>query len=296
MLLLAPVAALLASAGWATGIVLAQRPARALGAFEFTRVQLVSCFGILAVICTVLGLWQSVDWGFWPAFVVSTAIGIFAGNLAMIACLRRGGPRRTELMLALKAPIIGAMAFVWLGEIPHLSDLLGAAVALAGIALAILFGTDARSKRDTLEGSLLVVIMLGLLATGCMALGFLVLKPALQAGLDPLAASAVRLGGAALIISVIGLWPSAIFRSEAEMTPSLLAQTILPGFIGYVLSSSLLLFALAHFDAGIATVLASLSPILVIAIVGLRDRLIPPWPAIVGAALAVLGSAIIVLA
>ena len=104
MIILPILAALGASFGWAAGIVLAQQPAQQLGSFEFTRIQLIACSAILAAICSGLGYWQSVDWSHWPAFAASICIGIILGNLAMIECLRRGGPRRTELLLSLKAP------------------------------------------------------------------------------------------------------------------------------------------------------------------------------------------------
>ena len=95
MLVLPILAALTASFGWATGIVLAQRPAQKLGAFEFTRIQLIACSAILAGFCTVMGYWQYVAWGYWPSFAASICFGIVLGNLAMIECLRRGGDRKS---------------------------------------------------------------------------------------------------------------------------------------------------------------------------------------------------------
>ena len=53
-------AALGASFGWAAGIVLAQSPAKQLGAFEFTRIQLLACSAILAAFCSVFGNWSTV--------------------------------------------------------------------------------------------------------------------------------------------------------------------------------------------------------------------------------------------
>lgn len=92
MLVLPILAAVTASFGWATGIVLAQSPAQKLGAFEFTRIQLIACSAILATICTAMGFWQTVAWGYWLSFVASICFGIVLGNLAMTECLRRGGP------------------------------------------------------------------------------------------------------------------------------------------------------------------------------------------------------------
>jgi drug/metabolite transporter (DMT)-like permease len=295
MVLLPVLAALSASLGWAVGIVLAQWPARQLGAFEFTRIQLIACSAILAILCSVLGLWSSVAWAYWPAFVASTVFGIVLGNLAMIACLRRGGPRRTELLLSLKAPIVGVMAFLWLNEVPSGGDLLGAAVALFGVGLAVFFGSDARSESDGTSGSLVTIVLLGLVATTFQGFGFLVMKPAMSAGTDPLAASAIRLLGAAFLISLVALWPARAFRPNAAVSPYLLGRTILPGFIGYGVSSTLLLYAFANFDAGIAAVLGSLSPVFVLPILWLKEGILPRIQAILGASLTVIGTALIVL-
>jgi len=295
MLVLPIAAAILASAGWATGIVLAQSPALRLGAFEFTRIQLVACSAILAVICSLLGYWSSVQWQHWPAFVASIVFGIVLGNLAMIECLRRGGPRRTELLLSLKAPIVGAMAFLWLHEVPSIPDLAGAGIALLGVIIAVFFGSNRKAKSDTVSGGYAAILFFGLVATAFQGFGFLVIKPAMLAGTEPVAVSAIRLLGAAFLISVVALWPSPSLRGSSALTPRLLGQTILPGFIGYGISSSLLLYAIANFDAGIATVLGSLSPVLVLPILWLKDRVPPNTPAVIGAHLAVIGTAIIVV-
>lgn len=295
MVLLPTLAAFLASLGWATGIVLAQAPARQLGAFEFTRIQLLACSGLLALLCSLFGYWSTVDWTHWPAFAASICIGIIAGNLAMIACLRRGGPRRTELLLTLKAPLVTAMAFVWLQEIPAISDLGGAVIVLCGVGLAIAFGTNDRSHSDARSGSITTVIFLGLCATACQGFGFLVMKPAMLDGTAPLAASAIRLTGASFLVSLVALWPSRLLRPNSEMTPVLLARTVLPGVIGYGLSSSLLLYAFAHVDAGIAAVLGSLSPVLVLPILWWKEGIPPSKPAVAGAVLAVMGTGVIIL-
>lgn len=295
MLVLPALAALAASSGWAAGIVLAQRPARMLGAFEFTRIQLIACAAILCGLCGLLGYWQSVTWSYWPSFLLSICFGIVLGNLAMIECLRRGGPRRTELLLSLKAPLVAAMAFLWLGETPSVTDVMGAVIALSGVGLAIFYGGNAASESDEIRGSLGSIIALGITATAFQGFGFLIMKPAMLSGTEPLAVSAIRLTGAAFMISVVALWPAKIFRSQSRMTPALLGRTILPGFIGYGISSSLLLYAFANTDAGIAAVLGSLSPLLVLPILWVKEGQAPKPPAFAGALFAVIGTAIILL-
>ncbi|MES0879992.1 DMT family transporter [Roseibium sp. SCP14] len=292
-------AALTASASWATGIVLAQMPARALGAFAFTRIQLVACSLLVTVLSFVLGLWQSIDWGFWPSFVISSTIGVVLGNLAMIECLRRGGPRVTELLLCLKAPIVALLAYVWLGEVLGPGDLLGGALVIGGLLIAIHYGGE-EGKQPELQGRQLApVLLLGGMAAGFQGLGFVALKPALADGAEPVAVAAIRLSGAAVLVLLIGALQSSVKVRKQQpfqrnVSSYLLFRTIVPGVIGYVIASSLLLYAFANMEAAIATILGSLSPLFVLPILWLVEGKRPNTHSVIGAALAVIGGAAIV--
>jgi drug/metabolite transporter (DMT)-like permease len=249
----------------------------------------------MAAVCSALGHWPTIAWEYWPAFIASIVFGIVLGNLAMVECLRLGGPRRTEILLALKAPLVAIVAFFWLGERPAAGDLVGSAIVLLGVMTAVFFGSNVKSDSDRPRGALIVVVLLGVASAGFQGFGFLAMKPAMQAGTEPIAASTVRLLGAALLISLIALWPSKRFHCSAEISPRMLGRTILPGFIGYGVSSSLLLYAFAKFDAGIATVLGSLSPIFVLPVLWLKEGVPPRLYAVLGAFLAIAGTGIIVI-
>lgn len=287
--------AILASLGWAIGSVLAHRPASAMGSFEFSRIQLIACSAILAFICSSLGYWDTVDVYHWPAFVVSIVFGIVIGNVAMIECLRRAGARRTELLMSLRAPIVAAIAFFWLNESLSARELIGSLIILLGIFGAIQSNTHLSSERPLKRREFAIIILLGLVSTGCQGLGFLAVKPAMLDGAEPIAVAAIRLLGGAMLISIVALWPAPPTRSRCDLTPQLLFQTILPGLIGYAIASPLLLYAFANYDAGLATVFGSLSPILVLPILWLRDRQKPTMRSGLGAMMAICGTAILVM-
>ncbi|WP_371256687.1 DMT family transporter [Roseibium sp. TrichSKD4] len=288
-------AAVGASAGWATGSALAQYPARQLGAFEFTRIQLLTCGALLWFLSAVFGLWPSINWAHWPEFVLSSLVGIILGNLAMIELLRQAGPRLTELLMCLKAPIVAVLAFIWFDEVLNPAQVLGGALVIVGVILAIgrSHGRDGLALRG-LRSSLWIAF-LGLSAAAFQGVGFLAVKPALEAGAEPLAIGAIRLSMAAAIISLIALWPATLFRPHSGTTPYLLLRTVLPGVIGYGLSTSLLLYAYANMEAGLAMVLGSLSPILIIPVLWLRDGQLPNTNGVTGAGLAICGIALIAL-
>ncbi|WP_310619479.1 DMT family transporter [Flexibacterium corallicola] len=293
MFILPSLAAISASMGWAVGFILAQTPARRIGAFEFTRIQLLVCAAISAFICTFLGYWQSLDWSYYPSFFLSTGIGIILGNLLMIECLRLGGARRADLLMTLKAPIVSILAYYWLGEVLSIIDIIGGVIILSGIAIAIL--NESKDQSEAVRGPIALVILLGLLAASCQGLSFLLLKPALLSGSEPLAITAVRLTGAALILSLIGLWPAHPIAPQAKLDKPLLFQTAIPGILGYIVSSSFLLYAISNTHTGLATILGSLSPVIVLPIMAFKNRKLPSFSGLAGATLSVLGAGIIII-
>ena len=293
MPIIALTAALGASTCWAVGSLIAHRPATQLGAFEFTRTQLISSFALLIVIVTAFNGWQSVTWAHWPSFVAASLIGVVFTNLAMIACLRRGGPRRMQLLVSMSAPFAALLGFLFLGESMSPRKLIGVALAFSGLLLAILFGRRGQHRIEAVQGSLAVVIALGLFAAICHAVGLIALKPALLAGTDPLAATALRTGGGALVISVVALWPAEAFVTPTKRTPGVVLRAILPGFVGYIAAVSLQLYALRSYDAGIVAVLSSMAPVVMLPMIWIMSGDPPPLPAWLGAILAVLGAGII---
>jgi drug/metabolite transporter (DMT)-like permease len=293
MPIIAVTAALGASLCWALGSLMAHRPATQLGAFEFTRTQLISSFALLIVIVTALNGWQSVTWVHWPSFVAASLIGVVFTNLAMIACLRRGGPRRMQLLASMSAPFTVLLGFLFLGESMSPRKLVGVGLAFSGLLLAILFGRRGQHRIEVVQGSLATVIALGLFAAICHAVGLVALKPALLAGTDPLAATALRTGGGALLISVVALWPAAIFKTPTERTPSVVLRAMLPGFVGYIAAVSLQLYALRSYDAGVVAVFSSMAPVVMLPMIWFMSGDRPPLPAWLGAILAVLGAGII---
>jgi drug/metabolite transporter (DMT)-like permease len=293
MPIIALAAALGASLCWAVGSLIAHRPATQLGAFEFTRTQLISSFALLVVIVTALNGWQSVSWVYWPSFVAASLIGVVLTNLAMIACLRRGGPRRMQLLVSMSAPFAALLGFWFLGESMSPRKLIGVGLAFSGLLLAILFGRRGQHRIEAVQGSLVVVVALGLFAALCHAVGLIALKPALLAGTDPLAATALRTGGGALVISVVALWPAEVFETLTKRTPGVVLRAILPGFIGYVAAVSLQLYALRSYDAGVVAVLSSMAPVVMLPMIWMTSDEAPPLPAWLGAILAVFGAGII---
>jgi drug/metabolite transporter (DMT)-like permease len=198
-----------------------------------------------------------------------------------------------QLLVSMSAPFAALLGFLFLGESMSPWKLIGVGVAFGGLLLAILFGRRDQRHIEVVQGSLAVVIALGLFAAICNAVGLVAMKPALLAGTDPLAATALRTGGGALVISVVALWPAKAFEASTRRTPGVVLRAILPGFVGYIAAVSLQLYALRSYDAGIVAVLSSMAPVAMLPMIWIMSGDPPPLSAWLGAILAVLGAGII---
>jgi len=198
-----------------------------------------------------------------------------------------------QMLVSMSAQFSALLGFLFLGESMSPWRLIGVGLAFSGLLLAILFGRRGQHRIEAVQGSLAVVIALGLFAAICHAVGLIALKPALLAGTDPLAATALRTGGGALVISVVALWPAEAFVTPTKRTPGVVLRAILPGFVGYVAAVSLQLYALRSYDAGIVAVLSSMAPVVMLPMIWIMSGDPPPLPAWLGAILAVLGAGII---
>ncbi|MDA4844104.1 DMT family transporter [Hoeflea poritis] len=295
MPILAASAALGASCCWAAGALLAHKPATLLGPFALTRMQLAWSAALLIVVVSLMGGWQSVAWDQWPAFVIASVLGVVVANISMFACMRRGGPRRSQLLLSMNGPMAALLGFLMLGEVISGQKLLGCAIALTGTALAILYGGNKQDGLEHVRGSMAIMVGLGLLAALSNAIGLVFLKPAMLAGTDPLAANALRTAGGTLVIMIIALWNAPMFAAPEKPGLGLTIHAIIPGVLGHVVAVSLLLYAVRWIDTGVAVVLGSAAPVIMLpmiwALTGVRPRLLA-W---LGALLAVCGTALILL-
>ncbi|MFD2207757.1 EamA family transporter [Kiloniella antarctica] len=308
---LALIAALGAALVWAAAALIAHFPARELGAFSFTRIQLIASSLLLGTIVCFAGSWGTVAWNYWPELTVNILISVILGNLFMVACLRRGGPRRMQLLFALNAPIAGILGYIFLDETLSFQMFSGCLLALFGVVLAILYGGQSKESSieqgqersnkigfenfETVQGPFAWVIIFGLLSASCQAIGLIAIKPVMLAGTDPMAASFIRTGGAAIVFLIIS--PLLMFKGkdtpQVKMSSKLLVWTILPGFMGYVCAVSMLLYALNNYETGVVAVLGSTAPVMLLPMIWWKTKKCPLLPAWGGAVLTIIGSGLI---
>ncbi|MFO1142594.1 MAG: DMT family transporter [Amaricoccus sp.] len=290
-------AALGAAACWAATGIIAREPAGALGALSFNRWRQVFAAGMLAAWVAATGGWRELGAGALPPLLASGLLGIFVGDSLLFITLNRLGPRRAGILFALNAPLAALLGWLALGETLPPQSVAGIALTVAGVALAIAYGRrpGQGSAWEAVRGRLWMGVLTGLGAASGQALGSLTARPVMAAGVDPFAASLVRVGVAALCITLLLRFLPADVRPRAPLTRRTAALTALAAFLGLGVGMTLLLYALAGGKVGIVSTLSATSPVLILpmlwAITGER----PAPGAWAGAALVVAGMALLFL-
>lgn len=275
--------------------MLSVSPSRHLGAVAFTRWRMVLVALMLWGAVLVSGQWRLLTLEVVGWMAASGLIGIFIGDSALFAAMNRLGPRRTGVLFATHALWSAALGMAIFGERMGPQALGGALLTVSGVMVAVLFGRRREESHawEADHGHVGWGIALGLVAALGQSVGALIAKPTMAAGLDPVLASAVRVGVAALAHGVVRAFNVPSARSAQPLTARVLAQTALNGFVGMGVGMSLLLWALRDGDVSTVGVLSSVTPVLVLPMLWWHLRRPPALGAWVGAAMTVAGTALI---
>ncbi len=289
------IAALGAALSWAFASTISANPAKTLGALAFTRTRMIAALIMLIVCTSLIGTWGSLTTAsMWP-LIWSGIIGIFVGDTLLFLTMNRLGPRRTAIMFSINAPMSVVLGFVVLGETLSVKSLAGIVITISGVMLAIVYGKrkDQLHQWESVTGPLWLGVALGLGAALCQAIGALMVRPIMEAGVDPVAASTIRIGAAVIFLVGAAFLPIRGVKAQAKLTPSLIGQVTLSSFLGMVLGMTLILFALKGGQVGIVTTLSATTPALLLPILWYKTKEMPAIGAWVGAALVIIGSALI---
>ncbi len=266
--------------------------------FQLTRWQLLAAFAMTGLVSLAVGGWRTVGQ---PAFWLLSAsgiVGIAIAGTTYFATIYIVGPRITALLFALTAPFALALGYLVLGEMIGGWQGLGVALVLGGVVLAI--GKPGRISRGddsggaALTSRLWLGIGLGIFTAFGQAVGTLLARPAMAAGVEPFTAMALRAGVAAIVFIALSATPL-IRETRAPLRFSALALALLAAFLGTGLGMALMMAALHGGDVGIVSTLTSTAPVLILPMVWIRSRRRPASAAWLGALLAIGGTALISL-
>ena len=288
-------AAVGAATCWAMTGLLSARPAGHLGALAFNRTRQLFVASVLGLYVLASGTWRELQPEALWSLLLSGFIGIFVGDTLLFTCLNRLGPRRSGILFALNAPIAAVLGWAILGERLSAIAVAGIGLTLAGVLLAILFGKRKAQLHEweRVRGSLWLGIVVGLLAALSQAVGSLIARPVMATSVDPVAASMLRVGVAALCLTALTMLPIKAVKPKGPLTGSIFAQTALTGIIALGFGMTLLLFALSGGKVGIVSTLSATTPVIILPLLWLKTGERPAFGAWVGAALVVVGMALV---
>lgn len=271
--------------------------------FQLARWQMLATVAMTGLISVGLGGWRTVGpLQFWQ-LAGSSLAGITLASTTYFATIYAVGPRLTALLFSLTAPFAVALGYLAYGETITSRQGLGIVLVLAGILLAL-------GIQDALKPAAPVPsppaaasatgrgfwlgILLGIVTAFGQAVGSLLARPAMAAGVEPFTAMALRSGLAALLFTLLSATPLGR-NSRQPVRAGALGLVVASAFIGTTLGMSLLMAALHAGHVGIVSTLSSMTPVLILPMVWVRSGRRPALSAWLGALLAIAGTALISL-
>jgi drug/metabolite transporter (DMT)-like permease len=250
---------------------------------------------MLILYTTAIDTWKTIEFDLLNIIILSGIIGVFFGDTLLFIALQKIGPRRNNILFALAAPFTILLNIFFLKQNMTFIELIGCFTVFIGVVIAIAYGANKGNSHrwESIEGSLYLGIIFGILAALCQAIGLIIMKPVLDLGVDPIASAAVRTSISAILLSFTFMSNNKYLVSLNPITMKLVFKSIISGFLGMALGMSLLLVALQHADAGIVATLSSTSPILVLFLIWLLTKKLPTLGAWIGTVLAIVGTGLI---
>jgi drug/metabolite transporter (DMT)-like permease len=288
-------AALGAATLWALTGLLSAGPAQHLGAIAFNCTRMVLVALMLSAWVALTTGWGSIGNTHLLPLVLSGFIGIFLGDTALFLTLNRMGPRRTAMLFSLNAPMSAILGWMILGENLNGTQVAGIGLTFLGVLLAIRFGKRKSQlhKWENIRGPVWVGVLVGLAAALSQSVGSLIARPIMESGADPVAASSIRVGVAAIGLLFMTRLPYSWVKPAGRLSLTIVGIIAVSGLLGMGLGMTLILFALSGGEVGIVATLSATTPVVMLPMVWWRTGEMPALGAWAGAALVVAGSALL---
>jgi drug/metabolite transporter (DMT)-like permease len=228
----------------------------------------------------------------WMWLSLSGVIGLALGDAFLFQSYVLVGARIGALLLSLSTVIGVLEAWLFLGETLRTGQILGIALALAGIVWVV---TERGNGKDQSAHHVVPGVTFGILSAICNATGLVLSRQGMAGNFSPFQGNVIRMLAALLaliLIMVLQKQTRQTFRILRENS-SALRLLALAAVIGPVLGVSSSLLAVQHTEVGVASVLTSLPPVFMLPIsyFFFKERL--SWQAIAGTILAMTGVAVL---
>lgn len=231
----------------------------------------------------------------WSLLAISGVIGFVIADYFLFNAYLLIGSRITVVFQALTPLFTALFAFVFLGERMRAVRLAGMGVVVCGILLVVISrqrGTERAATKGSAKGYLFAI-----LSAVFQAIGLLFSKTGLADGYSAIAGTQIR-----VLTAIVGFAIQALLLHQADEVfiaparePKVFRNIAIGAIFGPFLGVTFSLFALQNTDAGTASTLMALNPVLIIipSILILKQKV--RAMEIAGAFLAVCGAALFFL-
>jgi drug/metabolite transporter (DMT)-like permease len=271
---------------------------RRIGSLVVNLIRLVMGMVLLSLFCWFsrgLALPSDASAHAWIWLGLSGLVGFTVGDLCLFRAFVIIDARLSMLLMALVPPFAAVLGWALLGESLSPPDLLGMALTMAGIAIVILQRSNGIGEHQRTSSLPVTGLLLGLGGALGQATG-LVLSKLGMGDYDAFAATQIRviagILGFAVLFTCIRWWPRV---GAALGNRRAMVQTGAGAIFGPFLGVSLSLVAVKYTEAGVAATIMALVPVLIIppAVLIFKERV--SGQAVLGAVIAVAGSALLFL-
>ncbi len=199
----------------------------------------------------------------WIWLALSGIVGLVLGDYYLFRSYTLIGSRFSQLIMTLAPPLSAVFAYFILGESLKIIQIVGMAIVILGIAIAI-FNKPVKGEKLSIKLAPAGLFYAFIGALG-QALGIVLSKYGMD-DYDPFASTQIRIiagvAGYSIIISLLRRWKHV--GISLSNLPAMKVLT-LGAFFGPFLGISFSLLSVKYTEAGIASTIMSISPVLILA-------------------------------
>jgi drug/metabolite transporter (DMT)-like permease len=247
---------------WTSSALLFEVATNRLGVLAVNVIRLFMAFLMLCALCFIQrGIAFPIDASNsqWIYLSLSGIIGFIFGDWCLLKSFELSGSRISMLFLAANPAIAAVLGFLFISETIGLMALIAMIITFTGIVLAVFARNKEGNAPISMKG-----ILYGLGAALGQAIGIILSKKGMG-NYNAFAATQIRVF-AALIVFIVYLLLNKQFLevlSSFKQRNTMVVLTI-ASFLGTCLGVGLSLFAIQHANAGVASSIMSIVPILII--------------------------------
>lgn len=266
---------------------------RQVGSVVVNRMRLVFAVGWLLLAHFILRIplpWQAgAERWFWSS--ASGIVGLAIGDAFLFQAFVWIGPRISMMLMALAPIISGILAWIFLGEVLSISQWAGLLLAIFGMTWVILDRRGASNVEHMNPKYYRAGILAGLGGALGQAVGVILAKRGLVGDFPAISGSLIRMFAAMVVIWLLTLLTRQIRFTFNQIVnyPRATGYIWFASLLGPFLGVTLSLYALQNTAVAIASVLASLSPIVLLPVSHFVYKEKFGWGAVIGTLLAMGG-------